>query len=85
MEPKVTVYSLDYCPYCVRAKELLSRYNIPFREVIVAADDKGTRLELEEKSGMKTFPQIFYGNDVIGGYTDLKALDDSVGLPNRLK
>ncbi len=78
--PKIKIYSLDYCPYCVRAKHLLNSYQLPFEEIIVDASDDTFREELQKKSGMRTFPQIFYGDKLIGGYTELKKLDDEQGL-----
>jgi glutaredoxin 3 len=50
---------------------------LDFKEVHVDDDDHCTREELFEKTGFKTFPQIFFGNQVVGGYTELKALDDA--------
>ena len=81
----VTVYSLTYCPYCVRAKSLLKENEIEFKEIIVDPDDDNLRKELLSKSGMKTFPQIFNGEELVGGYTELKALHDEKGLKNVLK
>ncbi|MGE3610665.1 MAG: glutaredoxin domain-containing protein [Bacteriovoracaceae bacterium] len=77
---EITIYSLVHCPYCVRAKDLLSRNNIPFKEVIA---DELPRPEIDKlftRSGMRTFPQIFATNDLIGGYSELKELDDTIGL-----
>lgn len=79
-EPKVTVYTFKICRYCDAAKNLLQRQDIAFTEILVDSEDSKTRAELQQKSGMKTFPQIFFGDQVIGGYTELKALDEKVGL-----
>lgn len=84
-EPKVTVYTFKICRYCDAAKSLLQRHNIAFTEILVEADDSKTRAELQQRSGMKTFPQIFFGDQVIGGYTELKSLDEKVGLPVAFK
>lgn len=73
---KVTVYSTDYCPYCKRAKDLLSKKGIPFEEVNLSHDPK-KREELEEKTGWMTVPMIFFGDKFIGGCDDLYALDRS--------
>lgn len=81
---KVVVYTMEYCPYCVRAKQLLTQRQIPFREILVPEDDDTQWDELYRKSGMRTMPQIFYGDRLIGGYTDLAALDRADGL-NSLK
>ncbi len=72
---KVTIYTMDHCPYCVRAKALLSQRSIPFEEVHVAEDDDAKWDELFKKSGMKTMPQIWSGETLIGGYNDLAAMD----------
>ena len=76
----VTVYTMDYCPYCERAKALLQRKGIPFTEVRLSEDDDAAWDALEKRSGMKTMPQIFADDRLIGGYTDLAALDSRDGL-----
>ena len=72
---KVLVYTMNYCPYCERAKALLKKREIPFQEILVAEDDDAKWDELYRLSGMKTMPQIFHGERLIGGYTDLAAQD----------
>jgi glutaredoxin 3 len=74
---KVTVYTMAYCPYCVRAKALLKSRGIPFEEVLVPDDDDAQWDALEKRSGLKTMPQIFHGERLIGGYSDLAELDQS--------
>ncbi len=72
--PKVTVYSKDYCPYCDRAKDLLKRKGVQF-EAIELQDHPGEFEKLKERTGLMTVPQIFIGETLIGGYTDMAALD----------
>lgn len=74
------VYSLSHCPYCVSAKELLTKEGFAFDEVVVAYDDDKTRKDLLDRTGMKTFPQIFAGDKLVGGYSDLKKLYDETNL-----
>jgi len=75
--PKVEVYSTTYCPYCVRAKQLLDAKDIDYTEIDVTGDD-AARMNLVEKSGgRKTVPQIFINGQSIGGYDDLRALEDA--------
>ncbi len=81
---KVTVYTADNCPYCVRAKDLLKRKNIPFEEVKISWDDTAAWEEMTVRSGMKTVPQIFFAEKCIGGYTDLAALDQAGELQKLL-
>jgi len=72
--PRVTVYTKENCPFCVRAKHLLSKKGVPFEEVSVEGRDD-LRVWLVEQSGQRTVPQIFAGERPLGGYTDLAALD----------
>ena len=72
---KVVVYTMNFCPYCDRAKALLQRRGVSFEEIRVAEDDDASWLALEKRSGMKTMPQIFADDELIGGYTDLAARD----------
>jgi glutaredoxin 3 len=77
---KVVVYTMDYCPYCERAKALLQRKGISFEEIRLSEEDDASWDALEKRSGMKTMPQIFADDRLIGGYTDLAALDARDGL-----
>lgn len=68
----VFVYTTSYCPYCQSAKALLNKLSIPFQEI--DASDPSTRQMLVEKTGRRTVPQIFFGEESIGGFDDLNAL-----------
>ncbi|BFM50644.1 glutaredoxin 3 [Marinomonas sp. THO17] len=70
----VTIYSSDYCPFCVRAKQLLSAKNVAFNEIRVDGQ-RELRQEMMEKSGRHTVPQIWIGEQHIGGCDDLYALE----------
>jgi len=80
---KVTVYTTSYCSYCDAAKDLLRRKNIPFEEVDVTDDNK--KWELKARTGWRTVPQIFIGEEMIGGYQELRAMEVSGELARRLK
>jgi len=71
----VKIYTTPYCPYCVRAKRLLERKGVPYEEIDVANDDQA-RIELAERTGRRTVPQIFIGQDHVGGSDDLHALEE---------
>ncbi|HET7176914.1 MAG TPA: glutaredoxin 3 [Gammaproteobacteria bacterium] len=78
MKP-VTVYSTRVCPYCVRAKALLDRKQVPYTDIMV--DQDPARLtEMMQKSGRRTVPQIFVGETHVGGCDELYALDRAGGL-----
>ena len=74
--PAVTLYVSDWCPYCQRAKGLLTQKNIDFSEINVEEDVK-FRDEMIARSNRRTVPQIFLGDKHIGGCDDLYALDDN--------
>ncbi|MBB4664805.1 glutaredoxin 3 [Conexibacter arvalis] len=73
---KITLYTTDFCPYCVRAKQLLEKRELAFEEVNLARDPDG-RAKLVELTGMMTFPQIVIGEQPIGGFDQLAAADRS--------
>lgn len=72
--PKITVYTKDNCPYCVRAKRLLDKKGVAYEEVNVEGNDD-LRRWLVEKTGQMTVPQVFAGDRSLGGFTDVEALD----------
>ncbi|MEN3282231.1 MAG: glutaredoxin 3 [Solirubrobacteraceae bacterium] len=73
---RITVYSTEPCSFCLRAKELLTLRKLSFEEINLAKDPAG-RLELVEKTGMLSFPQIVIGDEVIGGFQELVQADRS--------
>lgn len=76
---KVVIYSKTYCPYCDRAKALFKSKNVSYDEIKVD-DDPALYTDLKNRTGMMTVPQIFIDDKLIGGYTDLAALDQKGGL-----
>ena len=77
---QVTVYTTDSCVYCRQAERFLKGRGIPFKQVDVSGDDAARQLLVERSGGRKTVPQIFVGDQPIGGYTDMIALDRSKQL-----
>lgn len=74
MTDPVLIYSTPVCPYCVRAKQLLTKKGVAFREIDVSNDPEA-RAYLVEASGQRTVPQIFIDGQSVGGCDDLYALD----------
>ena len=71
----VTIYSRDYCPYCVRAKALLDQKQVSYTEISIDKQPE-KRVEMIERSkGGMTVPQIFINDQVIGGCDELMALE----------
>jgi len=71
---KVTIYTSVACPYCVQAKRLLTHKGIAYTEIDVTADP-ALRQKMIEASGRRTVPQIFIGEQSIGGFDELYALE----------
>ncbi|MDG2520840.1 glutaredoxin 3 [Caulobacter segnis] len=72
----VTIYTRPFCGYCARALKLLNDKGAAFTEIEAGMDPK-LRQEMIDKSGRTTFPQIFVGDQHIGGCDDMMALDRS--------
>ncbi len=54
----ITIYTKDYCPYCIKAKNLLSSIGATYEEINIT-NTPDLLIELAKKSGMRTLPQIF--------------------------
>lgn len=74
----ITLYSNDNCSFCRRAKQLLERRCLPYREVDLAMDEAG-RSELVRRTGRMTFPQVLVDSQPIGGFRELQAFVRTVG------
>lgn len=81
---KVVIYSKTYCPFCVRAKRLFDGKGVSYEEIMVD-QDPDMFIKLKQKTGMMTVPQIFVDDQLIGGFTELAALDQKGGLDPLLK
>lgn len=82
MKP-VRVYTTRICGYCHAAKRLLDQKGVPYEEIDVSTDHE-TRMWLVETSGQRTVPQIFIGDEPIGGFTELRGLAMSGELDRKL-
>lgn len=72
---KVLMYSTAVCPYCVRAEQLLTRKGVTTIEKIRVDLQPELRVEMMERTGRRTVPQIYIDDVHVGGYDDLAALD----------
>jgi len=82
MKP-VRMYTTQICPYCIRAKMLLRQKGVAYEEIDVSGDDEKRRW-LVEVTGRRTVPQIFIGDEPIGGFDELRALELSGELDRKL-
>ncbi len=76
---EVTIYTTKFCGYCMRAKALLQSKGVAFKEIALDGDREG-RVALMKKSGQHTVPQIWIGDEHIGGCDELMALDRTGNL-----
>lgn len=79
----VRMYATGWCPYCVAARDLLRGKGVPFEEIDLTSDP-ARRAEMESLSGRSSVPQIFIGDEHVGGYDDMAALDRSGRLDRLL-
>lgn len=79
----VVVYTWTFCPYCVRAKNLLKQKGVAFEEINLDGKDEELA-RLQNRTHFRTVPQIFIGDEFIGGFTELAALDSSGELDKKL-
>ena len=80
---KITIYTADYCGFCHAAKALLTRKGVPFDDVDVT-HDPAARRDVAQRSGQSTVPQIFIGDESIGGFAELQTLEVSGELDDLL-
>jgi Glutaredoxin, GrxC family len=75
----VVMYTTAYCPYCMHAERLLASKGVEVSKIRVDLDPE-QRMLMMEKTGRRTVPQIYIGERHIGGFDELRALDQAGGL-----
>ena len=78
---KITIYTGPICNYCEAAKKLLKRNNLEFSEIDISSGPEVLNDMLSKANGKRTIPQIFFDDQHIGGYIELRALEKE----NKLK
>jgi glutaredoxin 3 len=81
--PHVTIYTKSWCPYCHAAKDLLTSKKVAFEEIDVSRGDAQADMA-KRANGQRTVPQIFIGEQHIGGCDDLHDLDAAGKLDSLL-
>ena len=82
---QVTIYSKQICPYCEMAKKLLKEKGVVvFNEIRIDLDSKEQE-KMIERTQRRTVPQIFIGEDYVGGFDDLAKLSRDGKLDTLLK
>jgi glutaredoxin 3 len=83
MAAHVTVYTTDPCSFCSRVKQLLDARGIAFDEINLAKDPDG-RMELLQRTGMMSFPQVIVGGEFVGGFQETLRADQTGELQKLL-
>ena len=81
----VTIYTGPLCNYCEAAKKLLARNSVEYKEINIATSDGAMDEMITKANGKRTIPQIFFDNQHIGGYDDVRALEKENKLQDLLK
>lgn len=81
---KIEVYTTGYCPYCARAKSLLTRKGVAFEEIDVGGDWDLRQRMTERAGGRYTVPEIFINGKIIGGCDELYELERAGKLDSLL-
>lgn len=72
---EITIYLRDWCPYCHRARALFKAKGVDTTEIDIEKEPDREREMIERAGGRRTVPQIFVGDEHLGGYDDVAALD----------
>jgi glutaredoxin 3 len=83
--PRITIYSTGVCPYCQMAERLLRAKGISAIDKVRVDLEPERRVEMMEKTGRRTVPQIYIGETHVGGYEELAALDRAGSLDALLR
>ena len=81
----VDIYTTPICPYCVRAKALLTKKGVAFREIDISHNDTLREAMTTKSGGRRSVPQIFINDMSIGGCDELYALERDGLLDGMLK
>jgi glutaredoxin 3 len=71
----VTIYTRQFCGYCIAAKRLLSDKGVAFTEHDATYSPQLRQEMIQRSNGGATFPQIFIGDTHVGGADDIRALE----------
>ena len=81
---KIDIYTVQYCPFCQDAKELLSSKGMSYHEIDVTGKRDVRKQMIQRAKGRSTYPQIFIGATHVGGCDDLYALEEAGKLDSLL-
>jgi thioredoxin reductase (NADPH) len=82
--PHVEIYTKEDCPYCEKAKDLFDSKDVEYETYNVTGDEELFEEMVERANGRKTAPEVFIDDELIGGFDDTQALDESGELDEKL-
>ena len=82
---KITIYTGPFCNYCDAAKKLLARNKASYIEIDISKVDGAMNEMINKANGKRTIPQIFFDDQHIGGYDEVRALEKEDKLEEMLK
>ena len=82
---KITIYTGPMCGFCDAAKRLLTRNNAPYNEIDISSVAGAMDEMIKKANGKRTIPQIFFDDQHIGGYDEVRALEKENKLQELLK
>ncbi len=83
--PEIEIYTWTFCPYCIRAKELLDAKGAAYTEYQIDGDEEARSVMTRRAGGRRSVPQIFIGGRHVGGCSELYALEEAGKLDQLLK
>ncbi|MDH6060602.1 glutaredoxin 3 [Chrysosporum bergii ANA360D] len=84
MAAKVEIYTWRTCPFCIRAKSLLSSKGIDFIEYCIDGDETARAKMAQRANKRRSVPQIFINDYHVGGCDDIYALESNGKLDELL-
>ena len=82
---KITIYTGPMCNYCEAAKRLLARNNVTYDEINIATVDGAMDEMIKKANGKRTIPQIFFDDQHLGGYDEVRTLEKENKLQDLLE
>ncbi|WP_306059770.1 FAD-dependent oxidoreductase [Natronococcus wangiae] len=83
-QPRVEIYTKEQCPYCEKAKDLFDSKGVEYETYNVTGDDDLFEEMVDRADGRKTAPEVFIDDELIGGWDDTSALEETGELDERL-
>ena len=81
----ILIYTGPSCNFCDAAKRLLERNKLKFSEIDVSSGENIRDEMIKKSNGQRTIPQIFFGENHVGGYSELRALEKEYRLKEFLE